>query len=319
MAEYTQLEYIESTGTQYIDTSVGFNYEITMDIQFINNNSNEQLMGHSAAGGSYFGINKDGYYENGRSPEFSYLGTDRRTIKLIGTSKTQTLIVEGETSTISRSSSTVYSFKLLGGLRNYPCSAKLYSCQFYVDGTLVRDYVPCETSEGEIGLWDNVEGKFYGNNGEGKFIAGPEVIVNYLYNGIEKPPLPDDWDREKLPFVVILKGSWHYPLVAFPDDVHFKFGPTNVYLVVASYDEFWTSTGGRWLKYTPFGGKVPIDLIAWANFDIYNGDGSLYLPASYPINAETGEEITDYGLYHFPINPPNPTAMLMGYMVGQAI
>ena len=43
--------------------------------------------------------------------------------------------------------------------------------------------------------------------------------------------------------------------------------------------------------------------VQWTNTDIYNEDGTLYLAASIPV----------------PVNPPNPTAMMMGYMVGQAI
>lgn len=178
MADYTLLEYIESTGTQFIDTGIGNAYEITMDVQFINNGANEQLMGQSASGGQYFGINKNGYLENGLSQAFSYLGTERRNIHIIRTQQNQTITVEGETLIVDRGGISAVTFKLLGGVgERYPCSAKLYSCQFYDNGTLVRDYVPCVTSDGEIGLWDMVEDKFYGNAGTGTFVAGPDVIV----------------------------------------------------------------------------------------------------------------------------------------------
>lgn len=38
---------------------------------------------------------------------------------------------------------------------------RLYSCQIYDNGTLVRDYVPKMRSDGKYGLLDNVEDKFY--------------------------------------------------------------------------------------------------------------------------------------------------------------
>ena len=58
----------------------------------------------------------------------------------------------------------------------YYSSAKLYSCKIYDNGTLVRDFIPCQTTSGEIGLWDDVNSVFYGNAGTGTFTAGPEII-----------------------------------------------------------------------------------------------------------------------------------------------
>ena len=50
---------------------------------------------------------------------------------------------------------------------------KLYYTQFYdSQGNLIRDYRPC-TYNGEAGLWDSVEGKFYGNaNNTGTLTVG---------------------------------------------------------------------------------------------------------------------------------------------------
>jgi hypothetical protein len=44
-----------------------------------------------------------------------------------------------------------------------PTGFKLYSCQIYDNGTLIRDYVPCLNEVGVVGLYDKVENKFYGN------------------------------------------------------------------------------------------------------------------------------------------------------------
>ena len=53
-------------------------------------------------------------------------------------------------------------------------NAKLYSCQIYDNDVLVRDFVPCINASGEIGLYDSVGKKFYGNAGTGVF-TGSEV------------------------------------------------------------------------------------------------------------------------------------------------
>lgn len=52
-------------------------------------------------------------------------------------------------------------------------SFKLYVCQLYDNGNLIRDFVPCIDPTGAVGLYDQVEGKFYGNAGTGVFLAGP--------------------------------------------------------------------------------------------------------------------------------------------------
>ena len=54
---------------------------------------------------------------------------------------------------------------------------KLYSLKIWDDGTLVRDFIPCVTEDGEAGLYDitpGAEKKFYSNDGTtGAFEAGP--------------------------------------------------------------------------------------------------------------------------------------------------
>lgn len=54
-------------------------------------------------------------------------------------------------------------------------SFKLYVCQLYDNGNLIRDFVPCIDPTGAVGLYDLVDGKFYGNAGTGSFTAGPVV------------------------------------------------------------------------------------------------------------------------------------------------
>ena len=71
----------------------------------------------------------------------------------------------------------MYLFSVHNGGSSYAnASMKLYACQIYDDGTLVRNFIPCRTPNREIGLWDDVNGVFYGNAGTGTFTAGPEII-----------------------------------------------------------------------------------------------------------------------------------------------
>ena len=57
---------------------------------------------------------------------------------------------------------------------------KLYSLKIWDNGTLVREFVPCVNKDGEAGLYDitpGAEKKFYSNDGTGEFEAGPELVA----------------------------------------------------------------------------------------------------------------------------------------------
>ena len=51
-------------------------------------------------------------------------------------------------------------------------SGKIYYCQIYDNGTLVRDFWPCYDPDGVACLYDKVEKKYYYNAGTGAFTAG---------------------------------------------------------------------------------------------------------------------------------------------------
>lgn len=69
--------------------------------------------------------------------------------------------------------------------------ARLYSCRIAHNGQTVRDFAPC-VRDGEAGLYDRVSGRFHGNiSGNGAFIAGdggetPATVYSYTVptNGV---------------------------------------------------------------------------------------------------------------------------------------
>ena len=52
---------------------------------------------------------------------------------------------------------------------------RLYSCKIYDNNALIRDLIPCTNASGAAGLYDIVNGIFYGNAGTGVFTVGTEV------------------------------------------------------------------------------------------------------------------------------------------------
>lgn len=92
------------------------------------------------------------------------------TVKLYAPSTTAiTLSVNGASSTIGRKEGTPID-KNLEIFSKGPddVEIELYSLQILDNGVLVRDYIP-HYQDGEFGLWDVVQSRFYGNSGSGTF------------------------------------------------------------------------------------------------------------------------------------------------------
>lgn len=186
---YTELSYIESSGSQYINTDYKPNHKtrVVMDLQM------QGLIGTI----SPFGVRKtlaadsqDAYtlfILNQTTLRSDWFGssvsatpsdlTKRTTIdrnRNICTAWNTTL-----TNTEAEGESTLPLF-LFGsndnGTAAYQSSMRLYSCKIYEDGILVRDFVPAKTDTGNIGLYDLVYKTFYKNSGTGAFTEPPSSL-----------------------------------------------------------------------------------------------------------------------------------------------
>ena len=181
---YTELTYIQSSGTQYIDTGFKPNQDtrVVGDMQFMDNTS-----GNSASLFGYRQSTSAQRYEffQRRSLLYSpYNTSDGSTISMttnkisIDKNKGTTLVNGSALSTITyanfQCSGNLYLFALNnnGSVANVNGNKRIYSCQIYDNGTLTRNFVPCKNPSGVIGLYDVVNGVFYQNAGTGEFTAG---------------------------------------------------------------------------------------------------------------------------------------------------
>lgn len=55
------------------------------------------------------------------------------------------------------------------------CNAKLYYFKLFVNGTLVRDLIPCKNSNNVVGMYDVINNVFYTSPNGNAFVAGPAV------------------------------------------------------------------------------------------------------------------------------------------------
>lgn len=178
---YKRLEYIQSSGTQYIDT--GFNLKsdskvvLNCNISYSSGSSWDMIFG-AYDSSAWFSWWANGGYIN------AYYGSEGE--KTTAPSGRITLIADGNnwtangtTMTISASTftapSTAYIFSVHNGGSYTNASMKLYSCKIYDGETIIRDFVPCINASGDVGMWDDVNSQFYNNAGTGTFISGPEI------------------------------------------------------------------------------------------------------------------------------------------------
>ena len=183
---YTKLTYIQSSGTQYINTGYNpnGNTRVVMDAQM----TSDGTSGNPA----YFGCNTDVYFRcmKGSSAivlNWEYGGTYSNGWDMAngGFAKRRVIDANGKDCTIDgvtkSYSAQTFSFSIslfllaanVSGTAKYFSNTKLYSCKIYDNGALVRDFIPCKNASSVVGLWDDVNGKFYANAGSGTFAAGP--------------------------------------------------------------------------------------------------------------------------------------------------
>ena len=83
------------------------------------------------------------------------------------------------------------------GTAKYFLSAKLYSCQIYDGNTLVRDFIPVKTTANIYGLWDKVNKVFYKNAGTGTFTGGPAVTLTgwHKIKGVWAKTAANTWSQ----------------------------------------------------------------------------------------------------------------------------
>lgn len=219
---YQKLDYIESTGTQYIDTGYYWTSEVTkiyMDANIISNSTSQSLFGNEEpfSGGRYFSIvphgsnGSYGYYVGSNAPLKSGVSTctvgtrfnmecttDANklfTLKVNDTVKTTdtysgTVMAYANTTSTASDRGRIYIFanhnSSSGGtaaIQNVG-GMRLYAFKMYDNGKIVRDFIPCKNASGTIGLFDMAYQTFYSSPNGTAFTAGAASSANIGGEGV---------------------------------------------------------------------------------------------------------------------------------------
>ena len=177
---YTKLYYIENQGnaSTYIDTNYVANGNTKLRVLASINTTGYNSMGYIgkyrygfdlAGSGIYTFVNTGNYYYAVKT-----LIGQKRLIEIDNISKKVSLdgVVIGTMATISYPIGGTY---WIGRLHNYNgeyFNGKIYYHEFLENGVSVQKMIPCEDSNGNIGMYDVVTDTFFANQGTNPFISG---------------------------------------------------------------------------------------------------------------------------------------------------
>lgn len=201
---YTELEYIESTGTQYIDQLLsmrGMDYGWYIDAEYTSDYSStpqyitgiryERVIQRTLGwfSGDYY-TPSGAFIMDWRNWAESasksiVIGTVTKNLrfqtsyiyeadsKMVATKTDGSTVVKTDGSTVTTVYNNWYVFGRWANDEDAKCAKiKLYSFKSYEKAMVVRDFVPCINPSNQVGMYDLVSQQFFGNSGTGSFITG---------------------------------------------------------------------------------------------------------------------------------------------------
>ena len=187
---YQRIEYVESTGEQYIDSALPFTDYPQIEVTFRSVQSSvytvcgvtgselkygARVTSSRASGSNDVITNYYGRY-------YGYLYAPHANWHSIELSVGRTVINDIEklfTGEFYATEQTIALFGLNNNGKIEPSAIQIAGCKIYKgqdNPRLARDFVPCyRKSDGTIGMYDLCESKFYTNAGTGEFLKGEDI------------------------------------------------------------------------------------------------------------------------------------------------
>ena len=188
---YTKLEYIYSSGTQYIDTGFKPNQDtrVVADVYLLTESSYPRAIfgtRDSATSNAFvvWAMKVDEFRTDYGSNTGRILvaPTGRHTIdKNRNATYVDETLVTLNTATFQATKNLLLFTQQDSAVDDRMTTMRLYSCKIYNNGILARNFIPCTDPNGEIGLYDSVNGVFYENMGLGVFGTPSSAPSEYTY------------------------------------------------------------------------------------------------------------------------------------------
>lgn len=206
--DYIALDYIESGGSQYIDTGIipdnSQDYEFDITAQMLNYFQYRGPFGAYESENHYctraipYGLSGWYYYAgtkaanpSGSDNTLNYSDLYRYEITYNSSTITDldarmSIIVPMTHTAATSTQAHFLLFKTsITEANSQPC--RIWKCKIKYQNELVRDMIPCyRKSDGEIGMYDLINQQFYGNNGTGTFSINSKYTDDLLNCEIKK-------------------------------------------------------------------------------------------------------------------------------------
>lgn len=184
----TPIEYIQSSGTQYIDTGVlGSDIKnVKVDFQFTSTQSTTEQEVAALFSGSnklQIGWNASSFISS-EGATYSQTAYSARTI--------------ANASPIGSPTITLYLFaQHEGNTAKHNSSVKIYSCIITTTSGIIYNFIPIKTTTNTYGLWDKVNKVFYPNAGTGTFTGGSAITLSgwCKIKGVWAKTAADTWSQ----------------------------------------------------------------------------------------------------------------------------
>ncbi len=170
---YTQLDYIESSGTQYIDTNIAGGTRVVIDVLGTNRTDDWVVY--------LFGELNSTSYQNGFT-QYKTAWTSGGSVEIRNTFDVSYSPSGINVNGVQTSGRTIANNANLGLFGSVSANrringAKVYSAKIYNGATLLRDFIPARRNrDNHIGLYDKVSGGFFESVTETAFIPGNVVL-----------------------------------------------------------------------------------------------------------------------------------------------
>jgi len=186
---YTEVEFLKSTGTQYIDTGLGVSSSIKVEITLL-----PTVQGVDER---FFGAYDNGIFLGQLASKWRYGSTCEKNDIAIDYATKTTVTANGAAWTfngVEKTASTIGNRgnRMLIFGASYRSDAlygagrcQIYTCKIWDGANLVRNFVPCiRNSDNKPGMYDRVNNVFYTNQGSGEFLYGPLKSVPQKYQQV---------------------------------------------------------------------------------------------------------------------------------------
>ena len=215
-SDYTRLEYIESTGTQYVDTGLlptrSTELEIRYQLTELPGTTTSAVFGYAGATPRlHFGLKSDKVqigYNNG-ADSYTFAGQpdlNAHTVTFSG----RTYRIDGTAVASAFPSGwnggaplslCLFAYNQSSGAVDYFSKLRLFSCAFTSlknagGSTVAAEFIPCKNAEGVVGLYETASGEFFANSATGDgFTAGPvmDIFVAAVPAELSEPSTGYGW------------------------------------------------------------------------------------------------------------------------------